>query len=203
MYCGQHHGPSAGDLDGLVNLVYYGAVRRCGQLVVSDSRANTFGGTWSSRRQKHFIKAAVSVIEVAFLERKKRRQASAVGQSVLRSFETRRSPAMYNVMRQMREARHLIRQSLGAAGDSVVDEKLKDAISLADGINKTLHEQGLAILFLQERVARAAAVVKQQATKGGQGTTGSIKDHVEKIQTRSGTCTIVMLAFIEILDTLF
>lgn len=132
-----------------------------------------------SEAEEFYKRAAVSVIEVAFLERKKRRQASAAGSAGLRSFETKRSPAMYNVMRKMREARHLIRQSLGAAGDSVVDEKLKDAILLADGINKTLHEQGLAILFLQERVQRAAAIVKQQATRGGQGST-TIKDKVEK-----------------------
>lgn len=116
---------------------------------------------------KDYLHAAVALIETAFLERKRRRLMPVHLQN---NQSSKRSPAMYSAMRKLRAARQSIRQSLGAAGDSVMDEKLREIIVLANDMNKCLHDQGLAVLFLQQRVVRSSAVLKQRFSLGTMST---------------------------------
>ncbi|CUG83153.1 voltage-gated ion channel superfamily, putative [Bodo saltans] len=129
---------------------------------------------------KAYLQAAVALIETAFLERKKMK---LMPQHLRNNQSSKRSPAMYSAMRRLRAGRQAIRQSLGAAGDSVMDEKLREIIVLTNDVNKCLHEQGLAALFLQQRVVRSAAVLKQRLSLGTMSTSKAqtIKlDAVEK-----------------------
>lgn len=134
-----------------------------------------------------YLKAAVRLIEVTYLERKRRRQSAGAKNADRGSISVfaKRSPEVYSAMKVLKSVRQTIRQSLGAASDSVIDEKLQEVIVLANDINKTLHEQGMAILFLNHRVVRATATVKQRLSLGTSSTAkkGSVKlDVVEKLK---------------------
>ena len=105
--------------------------------------------------------AAVAMIETAFLERRERRRLAAMrGGSMF--LGEKRSPQMYAAIKRVRRARLSMRQSFGAAVDPVVDTKLQEAIILGHRLNKHLHEQGQAILFLQQRLLTSMSLVKKQ-----------------------------------------
>jgi hypothetical protein len=111
---------------------------------------------------KRYKAAAVHMIETVFLEKKKR----IASQTKLRSFQLRRSPLVYDAVRRLRAARMAIRQSLGAATDTVADEKLREIIIFANQLNKNLQEQGAAILFFQSRIAKCSSIVKLRMAAG-------------------------------------
>ena len=111
---------------------------------------------------KDYKKAAVNMIEVAFLQ-KKYRSAERVPDSLA----SRRSPDVYAAIKRLRDARLAARESVGRAADPVVDQKLQRAIFQTYQLDRMLDEQAIAIMKLENRLLRSVALVKATASNKG------------------------------------
>jgi hypothetical protein len=111
--------------------------------------------------QKVYREAAAELIVAAIEERKRNRTKSA---STLIS---RRSPMMYAAIKKFRKARLVLRESLGAAADPVMDNKLVTAVTDAHNLNISLDKQAQDIAEIEEALAKAVHIIKTSIKQHG------------------------------------
>ena len=114
--------------------------------------------------QARYTKNA-GVLIFAALDEKRRNKDKPKG------LGTRRSPAMYAAIKEFRESRLKLRESLGAAADPVMDTKLMDSLYDASELNAELERQWRDIAEVEESMLQAVAFIKRSVKETSMRTT--------------------------------